>query len=778
MIMRTFNMLCLISTLFSFIISQSKAQVVEDWIAIYDAGDADVARTMTIDDSGYIYIAGGSYLLGYSKYTTVKYNPSGNIIWVANYDGSPDSSNSDRVHAIAVDDFGNVYVTGQSYNGNNLDYVTVKYNSNGLEQWAARYNGGGDSTDIVRDIAVDDSCNVYITGRSYNGTNYNFATIKYNSIGDTLWEAFFNGVGNWQIGYGPMSIAVDDSGNVYLCGDSVSGSNFYYAIIKYNANGIKQWTETYDGFGNGINYVKDMVIDNNGNVYVTGSTCDTSNCYFSTIKYNTNGIIQWIATNDVGSNIGDIAYTIDIDDSGNIYVSGDGSEGTIVFFATIKYNSNGDTLWSSTYVVDGSMNKFVSDQAVDNFHNVYVTGYSINWPDTTEDYLTVKYNSNGILQWSAYYKGIADTFFMGKHAQAIVVDTLGNAYVTGYGLQGSSVDCITIKYGDSLSCDSVSADIFMPEMNICDWDSITLLAGGGANYLWFPADNLSDNNISNPVAYADTTTTYSVIVSNYCSSDTAQITLIVNPSLTVSLYNTNVTCNGSNDGTTSIMPSGGTPPYSYLWSSLSNDTISLSDSIANLSASTYFVILTDSIGCIITDSVTIAEPLPIVINVNSIDTVQSGNDGAIDITVSGGTLPYSFSWSNGATTEDIDSLSTGIYKVLVTDSLGCIDSLIIEVPEVTEITETNLHNQIKIYPNPLTTETTIILPFLNEMESGLFLSLYDILGRKRNISYSINNKINNVVQIKLKRGDLPAGIYFYLINTDKNLIRNGKLIIQ
>ncbi len=87
--------------------------------------------------------------------------------------------------AIALDNSGNIYVTGMSYgSATDLDYATVKYDSSGVEQWVTRYNGPGNDDDIAWAIALDNSGNVYVTGESVgSGTYVDYATIKYLQVG-------------------------------------------------------------------------------------------------------------------------------------------------------------------------------------------------------------------------------------------------------------------------------------------------------------------------------------------------------------------------------------------------------------------------------------------------------------------------------------------------------------------------------------------------------------------------------------------------------------------
>src|SRR5687768_8141337 len=106
--------------------------------------------------------------------------------WVNRYNGP--GNGGDRTHALAVDDDGNVCVTGESGTSGNdasWDYATVKYGHDGTIKWASRYNGLGNGFDAANAIATDDDGNVYVTGRSPgSGTGSDYATIKYNGKGE------------------------------------------------------------------------------------------------------------------------------------------------------------------------------------------------------------------------------------------------------------------------------------------------------------------------------------------------------------------------------------------------------------------------------------------------------------------------------------------------------------------------------------------------------------------------------------------------------------------
>ncbi|MFZ1853078.1 MAG: SBBP repeat-containing protein, partial [Nitrosomonas sp.] len=312
------------------------------------------------------------------------------------YNGPGNST--DAAYQIIVDISGNVYVTGTSSgSGTGNDYATIKYNSAGVQQWVQRYNGPGNSTDEAYRIAVSDSGNVYVTGYSRSGSSAgteDCTTIKYNSAGVQQWVQRFNNGAN-EIG---LSIAVDVSGNVYVAGFVWNGSSSIdYLTLKYNSSGVQQWVNIHVQVGTGVAF--SLAVDGSGNVYVTGYSLDevSGNDGYLTIKYNSSGSFQWGTKYNGTGNGADTAYSLAVDGSGNVYVTGSSSGlGSGTDYATIKYNSSGVQQWVQRYNGPGNGRDAAYSLAVDGSGNVHVTGLSAG-SGTGDDFATIKYSQTGSL---------------------------------------------------------------------------------------------------------------------------------------------------------------------------------------------------------------------------------------------------------------------------------------------------------------------------------------------------------------------------------------------
>lgn len=436
-------------------VSLSFAQVTEEWVQRYNgtANGIDEAIAIAVDAIGNIYVTGRSQgsTSGFD-YVIIKYDTDGNEKWVQRYGGGGD----DEAKAIVVDNQGNIYVTGYATIGSSFDYATIKYNSDGIELWVRTYNGPGNSLDQASSIAFDDQGNVYVTGGSIDiNQGQDYATIKYNADGVEQWVSRYNGPGN--AADLASSVSVDQAGNVYVTGWSAGSDNsFDYATVKYNEGGTELWVKRYSYIPGGTDQAVAIKTDQAGNIYVTGySDGSATNYDYATIKYDPDGNESWTTRYNYQSlNGDDWAYSLSLDNSGNVCVTGISTGFSMGDYLTVKYNSDGVEQWNQRY--NGPNNRYDQANAVtiDDLGNVYVTGYS--FVGVESEYATLKYNADGILQWTQRYIGPGNG---ADAASSIVVDGAGNVYVTGRS-QGSGTgrDYATIKYSQSVVTTTLTAN--------------------------------------------------------------------------------------------------------------------------------------------------------------------------------------------------------------------------------------------------------------------------------------------------------------------------------
>ena len=211
-------------------------------------------------------------------------------------------------------------------------------------------------------------------------------------------------------------------------------------------------------------------------------------------------------------------------------------------------------------------------------------------------------------------------------------------------------------------------------------------------------------------------------------------------SLQVSESITNIECAGSYTGSAIVTPTGGKAPYSYKWSNYRSD-----NTITNMPAGTYSVTVTDSNFCTIIKTIEILETAPITITPTIIEPTCGDSNGSIDISVTGGTAPFTFLWNNSATTNAISNLAAHLNTVTVTDGNGC---------SKTETFEVNNANAPIVYVNNITPSSCN--PNNGTIDIG-------VTGGTGTYSYTWNDGNQNE-----DRADLAAGNYSVVITDDNN----------
>jgi hypothetical protein len=413
-------------------ISTAHAQVTQEWVARYASATpySDVPYAMTVDAT-HVYVTGTTATAGANDWTTIKYNSAGVQEWLRTLDGG----GNDAAAAITTDEAGNVYVTGSSAGG--LYSMTAKYSAEGDRLWVQSFTTIGEG-DAGVDLTVDHEGNVYVTGYNVEtNTGFDIVTIKYSPGGAELWVRRYDSESGEDV---PAAIACDESG-IYVTGRS----NHDYTTIKYDFDGDPQWVRSYNGTGNDSDSPADLVVDEAGNLYVTGQSPGIgTNADYATIKYDAAGTQLWVRRYDgpttTFASDYDRAVALAVDGNGNVFVTGNSSDD----FATVKYDAAGTEVWVRRYNGPGAGADWATSIAVDASGNSYVSGSSFGNSTTQYDFATLSYDASGNVRWTERYNGPGN-FYDTPHS--VAVHSSGNVYVSGSsGGSGTGLDYTTIKY--------------------------------------------------------------------------------------------------------------------------------------------------------------------------------------------------------------------------------------------------------------------------------------------------------------------------------------------
>jgi hypothetical protein len=557
----------------------------------------------------------------------------------------------DASYGLKVDGIGNVYIFGETQSsasiattgayqttyGGSRDAFLAKFDTTGNLLWATYFGGSG--TEQGRGLAIDDTGNIYVTGATlsssgiatsgahqitYGGGRDAFL-VKFNSAGTLLWGTYFGG-SNYDDGSG---VCVDTLGNVYVTGYTsssagISTSGAYQTILagssdaflaKFTSNGIIQWSTYYGGSSadNGIS----ISCDNSGKIYLFGATNSTSG--IATIgahqttaggggddaflaRFDASGVLQW-ATYYGGSGY-DVGISVSADNSGKINICG--YTGSTTGIATsgayqttfggsqdaflARFDSSGALQWGTYF--GASAADAGGGMSDDIFGNIYLTGntqstFGIATPgayQTThgggvgnDAYLAV-FSDSGALRYSTYFGGSGDEYGYG-----IGIDAVGNIYLSGQTKSTSGISS-TGAYQGTHGDGGLYFDAFLARLNFCSIPSIasptssfSLCVGetvalihttvGG---IWSSSSpsvaTVGSMGFVNSISAGTSTISYSV--TNSCGTLVATQSITVNPSPSITLGSNPSVCRGDTIATLPYSATTGSPTsYTLNWSS-------------------------------------------------------------------------------------------------------------------------------------------------------------------------------------------------------------------
>jgi PKD repeat protein len=427
----------------SFSQNLSQKAFLEEWRNKFDATDTVQDMPIAIDASGCIYVGGTTQALGKTNYDVliVKYDKAGNVLWSRTFN-VPGNGN-EQVSAIAVDNSCNVYITGTNANNPATNYQTelfaLKYDGNGNLLWSNSYIRPIFYSTAGIDITCDLSGNAYVLGETFVSATgaVDIAILKYSLTGALLIENNDGSAGTYNEG---QSITLDKSGNIFVAAKTTSSTviNRDYLTVKYNNQGKKQWSAIYNGPGNSTDEPSKIITDANGNAYVTGGSAGSGTDFdYTTIKYSSSGSLQWIQRYDGSGHTYDKAMDLKIDNN-NIYITGMSvGSSTGRDFATISYKHNGVINWVNRY--DGGANGLDNGNAlvVDVSGNVYVTG-DAQHSSSSYGISTIMIDNAGKL--------VNDNFIQNCSAKDIALDNQGGIYMTCLDYNSPGIHFLTVKY--------------------------------------------------------------------------------------------------------------------------------------------------------------------------------------------------------------------------------------------------------------------------------------------------------------------------------------------
>lgn len=444
--------------------------------------------------------------------------------WIRHVDGG--INNEDYANDVVTDKFGNVYVTGQirvvTGSGSVFDAITIKYNSSGVEQWRKIISREPDYNYYGFYVCVDSSGNPYTAIYIYKSGDQRFMIVKYNPTnGDTVWSKRHNEPGDLLT----KGLMTDVNGDVLFFAQGLapgsSGTDAF--VFKYdNDSGREIWRARYSGTLSGLPesvHEESFTSDAKGNVYMAIGVCVTTggknDAY--TIKYDSTGIKLWERRWDIPGMSYDVPSSIKVDAEENVYVTGDASFTPTAYYDrdlfAVKYNAQGDSLWTETYT--GSYNKGISVEGmqIDAAGNMYIGGHQeSNAGAQLRDVTTIKYSTSGNLEWAMHYtltgrnyttqdfkmdnagnvyqlsiidngyisivkRSSAGTFVWenlypynnGTPKENFTLDKDNNIYLCGgFNGPGNSKDVTTIKYSQALGITNISTEVpekFMLKQN-------------------------------------------------------------------------------------------------------------------------------------------------------------------------------------------------------------------------------------------------------------------------------------------------------------------------
>ncbi len=412
-----------------------------EWVQSTGEPDNLPWTASVIDGQGDVIVVGNTQVApGNADVLVTKYDGDGELLWQQTYAGTAGAN--DYGIAVITNIAGDIFVAATVTNaGSEQDFAILKYDEQGSLQWDALWDGPAGLADVPASMAVDSAGNLYVCGATWaNAFTTDYALVKFNASGAYQWEATYD---HADLIDAATAVSVDPAGHVVVTGGSASGINSWdYATLRYHgATGAGMDTVRVDLPGVGLDNALAMSIDEVGNIYVTGYRLNGSNQDIQTLKLTNSFELAWVQNYD-GAGQADAGQAVAADTWGNVYVAGymgNSSGGTD--FAVLKYGPSGNLLWSKRFRPHtSSWQAQATKMVVATGGGVVVTGSAVD--GSTLSYATVRYDANGNVLWSKLH----DAGYGDDKALALTMGPTGIYYVSGQTETPSGLTYTTVKY--------------------------------------------------------------------------------------------------------------------------------------------------------------------------------------------------------------------------------------------------------------------------------------------------------------------------------------------
>jgi uncharacterized delta-60 repeat protein len=378
---------------------------------------------------------------------------------------------TDEARGVAIQSDGKIVVAGISFNGSNNDFALTRYNSDGSLDTTFDDDGKvttavGSSYDEAYSVAIQSDGKILVAGSSDNGRTYEFVLTRYNSDGSL--DTTFDGDGKVTTDVGSIddrgfSVAIQSDGKIVVAGSSFDGSDWDFALTRYNSDGSLDTTFDGDGkvttdVGSSHDYAYSVAIQSDGMIVVAGYSDNGSNNDFALTRYDSNGSLDSTFDGDgkvttaVGSS-NDYAFSVAIQSDGKIVVAGFSNVGSSNEFALTRYSSNGslDTTFDGdgkVTTVVGSSADLATSVAIQSDAKIVVAGASYNDNGRNWDFALTRYNSNGSLDttFDGDGKVTTDVGSSNDEPYSVAIQSDGKIVVAGYSHNGSDWDFALTRY--------------------------------------------------------------------------------------------------------------------------------------------------------------------------------------------------------------------------------------------------------------------------------------------------------------------------------------------